>query len=473
MVQSQATLLRRVELLERGVFDLRIRAGLIADIAPVLAEENTDRVLDGGGNLLLPSLHEHHMHLFATAAAKSSVECGPPKVNNARELAAALVAATPGAGGWIRGTGFYDSVYPELDRHWLDSVCPNTPVRIQHRTGMLWVFNSAGLALLSHTGQEPEGAERDRQGRLTGRFYNLDQWLAARLPSRWPDLTELSANLAACGITHVTDTGVNNDEQVWQALHAAVAQRALRQSVLVMGQASLAEASLPASTRLSLGPLKLYLREVALPELEAFSGQIANSHTRQRPVAIHCATLVELHFALAAFEMAGSITGDRVEHASVADDAAIEKLAGLGITVVTQPNFIAERGDYYLREVEPIDQPWLYRGQSFLKAGVPLALGSDAPYGEIDPWAAMQAAVERTTLGGQVIGEGEQLTPHQALNLVGGSPLAPGSGLRDLAVGQMADLVLLDLPWRQLRRQFSRRHVRLTFSAGEFIYQRR
>ena len=41
--------------------------------------------------------------------------------------------------------------------------------------------------------------------------------------------------------------------------------------------------------------------------------------------------------------------------------------------VVTQPGFVATRGDSYMRDVEGDDQPWLYRLSSFLAAGIPIA----------------------------------------------------------------------------------------------------
>ncbi|MBN3585858.1 hypothetical protein JYB64_26055, partial [Algoriphagus aestuarii] len=95
--------------------------------------------------------------------------------------------------------------------------------------------------------------------------------------------------------------------------------------------------------------------------------------------AMHCVTRVELLFALSALQSAGAIPGDRIEHAAIADDAMLEALASLGVTVVTQPHFIAERGDQYLEAVDAWDIPYLYRGAAFLHHKVALAAGSDAP----------------------------------------------------------------------------------------------
>ena len=53
----------------------------------------------------------------------------------------------------------------------------------------------------------------------------------------------------------------------------------------------------------------------------------------------------ELVFAVTALSAAGGRTGDRIEHAAVAPPDAVVLLADLPVAVVTQPNFIRERGD--------------------------------------------------------------------------------------------------------------------------------
>lgn len=466
-------LIRQAQLLDGATVDLRIEGGRIVGIAPQLPAVPSDRLVDAGGNLLLPGLHDHHLHLFGTATARESVLCGPPAVHDEAALGEVLARRCRQGEGWIRGVGFHDSVCAHLDRHWLDRICPDRPVRIQHRSGMLWVLNSCALDLLQLTASEPlpAGVERDPDGGLSGRFFDLDDWLGARIGRRWPSLAALSSELARFGITAVTDTGVNNGVAVWRALGDACARGEITQRLLVMSSEALQREPLPSIERMALGPLKLYLREVELPDLDLLVQRMREAHESGRAVAVHCVTRVELHYALAALDEAGARAGDRIEHAAVADEAAIERLAQLGVTVVTQPHFIAERGDQYRRDVEAEDLPLLYRGAGFLRGGVALAAGSDAPYGGTNPWLAMQAAVMRRTTDGVVMSEEEQLTPRQALALFGGDAHHPGGGLRPLAVGQEADLCLLDRRWERLRDDFGAAQVRLTLCSGAIAYR--
>ena len=118
--------------------------------------------------------------------------------------------------------------------------------------------------------------------------------------------------------------------------------------------------------------------------------------------------------------------------------------------VVTQPGFLADRGDDFLRDLPVGEHADLYRCGSLLRAGVRVALSSDAPYGPADPWAVMAAAVSRRTASGQVAGAGERITAGQALAACLAAPDDPGGPSRRVAVGSPADLVVLQVPFAAL-----------------------
>ncbi len=74
-------LIRRAEIEGTAGLDLRTLGGRIAEVGPELEVTAGETVLDAAGGALLPGLHDHHIHLFALAAAQSSFCCGPPKVS--------------------------------------------------------------------------------------------------------------------------------------------------------------------------------------------------------------------------------------------------------------------------------------------------------------------------------------------------------------------------------------------------------
>ena len=463
--------------------DVRCRAGRIDAIARRLAPLAGESCLDAAGGALIPGLHDHHLHFFALAAALTSIDCGPPTVTTAEALARALHAA-PARAGWLRGTGYFESVAGPLDRARLDALGPVVPLRIQHRSGVLWFLNSPAIAQLgldAPTGHRSDASlpeiERDGAGYATGRLFRADAWLRMRLPETpLPDLAAAASALARVGITSFTDATPSNDRA--QVVHFRAAQQEGRipQRIRLMGDASLSGLAdaYASGAPLAIDARKLLLDEPALPPFDGLVEAIAQSHAAERGCAFHCVTRVELLFALAALEAAGASARDRIEHASIAPPEAIAQARRLGIRIVTQPNFAFERGDDYRRDVAPDDLPHLYRLRAWLDAGVPLAAGTDAPYGVADPWLAMRAAVERATRTGAPIGPDQRLTPEEALALFAPDRLERGSSGRfgAIALGQRADVCLLDAPWSVIREDLSSERIAAVLCGGRLVHQR-
>jgi predicted amidohydrolase YtcJ len=212
------------------------------------------------------------------------------------------------------------------------------------------------------------------------------------------------------------------------------------------------------------------LDEGNLPSFKQLQEIIETARRESRPVAVHCVTRSELVLAAAAFGAAGACPGDRIEHASVAPPDAVQLLANLPLTVVTQPGFVRERGDAYLVDVEARDRPWLYRCAGFLRASVPLGGSTDAPFGNPDPWTVMRAAVDRRTEAGATIGADEALTPERALALFTSPPERPGAPPRSIEPGVPADLCLLDRPWPAARSELSSGMVVAAIRDGRVIW---
>lgn len=461
-------LIRRAEINFSDIVDIRIENGVVAEIAATLAPYTGERIVEAYGNAVIPGLHDHHVHFLASAAAHESVLCGPPQISDEDSLRAALrsgAKSLPSA-RWLRGIGYHESVAGDIDRDWLDQVLPDVPARIQHRSGRLWVLNSPALTALGDLDNSPL---EKQGGEYTGRLFDADMWLREKIGRQLPDIRSASERLARFGIAGFTDTSFSNSSESFAQFAQWQASGELLQDVLMMGDASLqACASVPCLQR---GAFKVHLHENDLPDLEAMCAAIAASHAASRPVAVHCVTLVELIFTLNAFAAAGILLGDRIEHAAIAPPDVLELIAQLKLIVVTQPNFISERGDAYRRDVDAVDQPWLYRLRGFLDAGIAVAAGTDAPYGALNPWAAMQAAVTRCTASGFVMAADEALAPEQALELFLGNPLHPGAGLNCIEVGAQATLCILDCAWQRAREDLSKVNVNATLLRGTLIWQ--
>ncbi len=440
-----ALLLRQVTV-GGAVVDVVVQGTEVHAIGTDLAVPPGAAVVEGATGALLPGLWDHHIHLVALAAARRSVVAGPPEVNDVSGLAQALRAgAARGPATWVRAVGYHESVAGDLDRADLDRLVPGVPVRLQHRSGSLWVLSSEAIRRLGVEGEHRDGLERGDDGRLTGRVYGLDAWLGERVraaaPAPPPDLAAVGAELASYGVVGVTDATPYEGSEGLELLASASTHGSLPQHIRCTGGPGLAGSPVPSP--LQRGPVKLRLADHAPPSLDQLGAWITAAHGHGRPVAVHCVTRESLVLTLAALDDVGSVPGDRIEHGSVVPPELHDPLRRHRLTVVTQPNFVAERGDRYLVEVDRDDQPHLYPCRGLLDAGIPVAGSTDAPFGHPDPWRAVSAAVHRRTVDGHRLGSAEAVPPSQAIDLFLGPADAPGGPLRRVAPGQSADLCLL------------------------------
>jgi predicted amidohydrolase YtcJ len=332
------------------------------------------------------------------------------------------------------------------------------------------MLNSAALRAIGLAGPSsglPVGVERDAEGRPTGRIWREDAWLRTRLPATAaPDLTVLGRRLARFGITAVTDATPELSADDVTVLGAAVGSGALPQQVLLLGAPI--DAALP--PRLAAGPVKIIVPDHDLPALDDLAARIADAHAAGRSVALHVVTREALVLTLAALAAAGCRTGDRLEHLAIAPPELLNELRRAGLRVVTQPGFLADRGDRYLADVDAVDRGDLYRYASLLAAGIPVTASSDAPYGPLDPWLALRAARDRKVPGGEVLGATERVPVETALQGYLSPPSDPGGRPRRIEAGAPADLVLLSVGWRDVLADPDADQVRMTLIGGAIAW---
>jgi predicted amidohydrolase YtcJ len=347
----------------------------------------------------------------------------------------------------------------DLDAAGLDRLTPSVPARVQHRSGALWVVNGPGVRALGLERVQLDGVERDAAGRPTGRLWRLDSWLREQIgtdPS--PDVAGVSADLARHGITGVTDATADlTAEAVRAIVRGGFGQR------LVSLGADSAEDAVP------LGPRKIVVADHDLPPFDRFADQIRA--VRPRAVALHCVTRASLALTLAVLAETGTCHGDRIEHAAVCPPELACAAAALGLTVVTQPALVAERGDEYLDGVDADDRLFLWPFASLLAAGVRVGCSSDAPFGGFSPWASLAAAVRRRSATGREVAGHERVDAWTALRGYLSPPDDPGGRPRTVAVGPPADLCLLDRPLADAIREPADVSVLLTCRDGRIIHR--
>jgi predicted amidohydrolase YtcJ len=166
-----------------------------------------------------------------------------------------------------------------------------------------------------------------------------------------------------------------------------------------------------------------------------------------------------------------------IDHLLLCDAATAEQVAATGVPVSYQPGFLPRYGSM-LRAARIDRYLTVAGGRLLLGAGVPLALSSDHPCGEVDPLHNLRAAVERHAPRPAPRPPRQhlhtRLQPHQALTrseavraatvTAAASLQAPGAG--GLAAGEVADFVVVDGdPFQDATR------VVQTWIGGEPVWQ--
>jgi predicted amidohydrolase YtcJ len=456
--------------------DVRVGPDTVLAVGPALPRSPGEPVLDGAGGAVIPGLHDHHVHLRAAVAARQSVDVSAAATPAEFDAIVAAAAGRERAGGrWVRVTGWHEHANGALDRYRLDALAGGVAVRVQHRGGAMWVLNSAALQRVGSLGDAPPGAEVDDRGVPTGRLLRMDRWLRDRLAATGgtapaaaaaesfaAGLAAYAAEAARLGVTGYTDATPGRDQADADEFAGLSAGGQLVQRLVLMrapaGPAApdgpdgpdapdgrgAPDQDGPHRARVVPGPVKFILDDATLPGVGELAALIGAQHRAGAAVAVHCVTAEQLVVTVAALAQAGP-AGDRIEHAGVVPPGYPAQLARLGLAVVTQPGFVGARGDDYRRDVEAAEQDWLYPCASLLRAGVPVAAGSDAPFGPADPWACMASAVTRRTAAGQVLGAAERVSARQALRLFLADP-QDVRRTRTVAPGQPGDLCVLHAP---------------------------
>jgi predicted amidohydrolase YtcJ len=473
--------------------DLIVAHGRFADLKTMVGQKT--RMVRLAGRTVAPGFIDCHLHFMEAAAVATGVD-----VTRCRHIDGLLadlrVAAgrTP-AGNWLRAFGCDEMLMRDRrgpTREELDRAVTRNPLRLRHQTLHASWLNSRAIAQL---GLESEGfvpadgawLERDSDGRLTGFVAGMEPWLSRMLPFVTSAELEgrvrnFSKELAASGVTAFTDATSRNGPEDVATFARFIASRTIGQRVNLMVGGRGFDAATEAGTAGTPGLRLAGVKFTALAQWEPneLAGQVARALTQRLDCAFHATEVEELEGALNAIatgrQLAGELPGPnpiaRIEHGGVIPPDYAERIARLGVWVVSNPGFIHYRGAKYA--TEPGLLPYTYRTRSLMAAGVKVAAATDAPVTPARPLTAISAAITRMSKDGAVLAPEERLTTAQAFDLF--TRYAAEVSHLDAGViekGRLADLVVLPADPAKLDPVALRTlAVDLTIVSGRTIYER-
>jgi predicted amidohydrolase YtcJ len=488
------------------------------------------RVVDLHGATVLPGMTDAHYHFIGVGQREMTLNL--EGITNLEDFLAKVKTRVDQAkpGEWVTGRGWIETFWkpPVFPTRWdLDKIAPNNPVFLTRADGHGAVANSAALKIggVTKDTKDPFGGQilRDKQsGEPTGMLLdNAQSFVARHIPARAEGDTEQAMILANArsiklGWTQIQDPGGSyRDVDLYKKLYGE-GKLKLRIYKAVYGPGPEAQRLLSEGPILEAFGNRFNLRTIKVVSdgalgsrgaalLEPYSdapdskGFLRVKEEELLPMleeALRKGIQVQTHaigdwanrFVLDEYQKAlNAVPPDqrkireprwRDEHSQIVNPADIPRFAKLGIIPSMQPSHAI--GDLHFAPsrlgIERLKGA--YAWQSFIKSGVIVPGGSDAPVERGEPMIEFYAAVARKDIRG-FSGEGwhpeEKVTREQALKMFTIWPAyaAFEEKLRgSIEVGKLADFTVLSADIMKIpEMEILKTGCVMTVIGGEIVYE--
>lgn len=399
---------------------------------------------------------------------------------------------------WLIGWGYQPEFYDNapLTREDLDPVSNGHPVFIENLSMHIYYANSKAFAIAGIGDDTTLDGIIKKDGKPTGEIEEIKAALAfieklppadeAMLTKATKDAGRLAHRVGVTTWADLSFGSLPGGYKVYQGL-AADADFPLRTVLNPLiqlfekkpvadrgGLDYLAEMHKRDTGRLSFGGVKFivdgsvqgytaliqwphYFRTmdngVANISQEDLDKAVFEVHRRGYQAVIHTNGNGATEMALTALERAMrehplADTRHRLEHNQFPTEAQLGRMKALGLATNLFANHIYYWGDlHYSTFVGPDRARRMDPAGSAQRLGIPFSLHSDASVTPVDPLFSMWVACTRETMSGRVLGEGERLTPAEALHAVtlGAAYLLGQDDTKgSIASGKLADFTVLD-----------------------------
>ncbi len=478
------------------------------------------QMIDLRERTLTPGLIDAHTHPQLMGAYSRRTSFSPPEVKSIQDLKRKLAEVTRKAakGNWIWGISQFQALTDGRmpSRQDLDAVSPEHPVWIIHQGGHFGVANSLALKMagISESTANPMGGviERDTKGNLTGVLYNLQAMdlISKQIPRMTAEMVReniLSPQrlLAACGVSSFQDNYARPPDTIRRYLEIGRQEKMLLRGAIYYalerpqdldgaltiehyadpymrfaGFKFILDGTLPIAY--CHEPHKGLKWNMPTWDPKTFKRAVRTLHDTGLQISVHTLGDAALDLALDAYEEAMRANPrphprHRIEHCVLSTPKAIRRMKDLGIVIGFTPTLIRQGGDScrYLFEDKRFERVMVAR--DWLKAGIPVAIGADAP---CMPWYTAQmtlwATMARLPYSNKIIGPEQRLTIQEALraHTIGAAYAAHEEKIKgSLEPGKFADVtVWTEDPYTLPLQRLYNATVDLTMVGGKIIYQK-
>jgi predicted amidohydrolase YtcJ len=471
------------------------RVGTDADVSAIVGAAT--RRLDLAGRAVVPGLTDAHVHVEGLGASLESLSLvGAASLDEALDRVRRAAAILP-PGEWLLGRGWDQNDWPEKafpSAAALDRASGDRPVYLTRVDGHAGWANTRAIALAGVTASTPDPGGgrilRGEGGAPAGVFVDTAQRLiTSKIPAPSRDVRKrrLVRGMKACaeaGLTSVHDAGVGLDAvPLYKELLAEDAM-AVRVYVMLRGPDDFLAAGDGLRPETGLGDGRLTVRAIKVVadgalgsrgalllapyadepatkglltvDAARFRELLKQALARGFQVNTHAIgdganrfVLDEYERAFSNFPAGGAARRFRIEHAQVIAPEDVPRFKSLGVIPSVQPTHCTSDMYWAGDRLGPERVKGAYLWKTFLKQGVVLAGGSDAPVESIAVLPGLHAAVTRQDAKGWPEGgwrPEERVTVEEALAMFGEGAAFAAFEEKErgrIAQGMRADLTVL------------------------------